>query len=83
MLKYLLDTNVISEPLRPKPARGTLRRLRRHEGEIAIPVIVWHELIFGCRRLPKSAKRDAIERYLEEVVLASLPILPYDQQAAA
>ena len=81
-LKYLLDTNVISEPLRPKPSRGVLRRLRRHEGEIAIPVIVWHELVFGCRRLPKSKKRTAIEQYLEGVVLESVPIVPYDRVAA-
>ena len=76
-LKYLLDTNVVSEPLRPKPAATILRRLRRHEGETAIASIVWHELQFGCARLPKSHRRTALERYLEEVVLASFPILDY------
>ena len=81
-LKYLLDTNVVSEPLRPSPATAILRRLRRHEGETAIASIVWHELQFGCARLPKSRRRAAIERYLEEVVLASFPILDYDRTVA-
>jgi len=81
-LKYLLDTNVVSEPLRPKPAATILRRLRRHEGETAIASIVWHELQFGCARLPKSHRRAVIERYLEEVVLASFPILDYGRTAA-
>ncbi|MBI3447351.1 MAG: type II toxin-antitoxin system VapC family toxin [Acidobacteria bacterium] len=81
-LKYLIDTNVVSEPLRPEPAPRLLRQLRRHEGEIAIPSIVWHELKFGCVRLPKSRRRTAIERYLEDVVLASFPILDYDRIAA-
>ena len=81
-LKYLLDTNVVSEPLRPSPAATILRRLRRHEGETAIASIVWHELQFGFARLPKSRRRAAIERYLEEVVLASFPILDYDRTAA-
>lgn len=81
-LKYLLDTNVVSEPLRPTPAPGILRGLRRHEGEMAIPSIVWHELQFGCYRLPKSRRRTAIERYLQDVVLATLPILDYDRAAA-
>ena len=81
-LKYLLDTNVVSEPLRLNPAANLLRRLRRHEGETAIPSIVWHELQFGCARLPKSRGKAAIEKYLDEVVLASFPILDYGRAAA-
>ena len=81
-LKYLLDTNVVSEPLRPSPATAILNRLRHHEGETAIPSIVWHELQFGFVRLVESRRRAAIERYLEEVVAASFPILDYDRNAA-
>jgi len=81
-VRYLLDTNAVSEPLRPKPAAGIMRGLRRHEGEIAIPAPVWHELRFGCVRLPPSRRREAIERYLDSVVLASFPVLPYDTEAA-
>ena len=80
--KYLLDTNVVSEPLRPHPATGILRRLREHEGEIAIPAPVWHELRFGCSRLARSRRREVIERYIEDVVLASFPVLDYDREAA-
>ena len=81
-LKYLLDTNVVSEPLLPEPAPGILRGIRRHEGEMTILSIVWHVLQFCCLRLPKSRRRTAIERYLQYVVLASLPILDYDRAAA-
>jgi tRNA(fMet)-specific endonuclease VapC len=82
-LKFLLDTNVVSEPLKPKPASSVLRRLRRHEGQVAIPSIVWHELRFGCARLAAGRRRRAIQRYLDEVVLLCFPILDYDQDAAA
>lgn len=81
-LKYLLDTNIVSEPLRPKPRHGVVRKLRRHEEEIAISSVVWHELRFGVERLPPSRRRLAIERYLDEVVLATMPILDYDRAAA-
>jgi len=81
-LKYLLDTNIVSEPLRPTPQHGIVRRLQRHEEEIAIPSVVWHELRFGMQRLPHSRRRDAIERYLDEVVLTTMPILDYDRAAA-
>ena len=82
-LKFLLDTNVISEPLRPKPHHRVLRKLRLHEDEIAIPSIVWHELRYGAERLPASRQRTAIERYLDDVVGATIPILDYDGDAAA
>ena len=81
-VKFLLDTNVVSEPLRPKPAAGVMRRLREHEGESAIPALVWHELRFVCSRLARSRRREAIEHYIEDVVLMSFPVLAYDQMAA-
>jgi tRNA(fMet)-specific endonuclease VapC len=59
-----------------------MSRLARHGGETAIASIVWHELHFGCARLPVSRRREAIERYLDEVVLASFPVLDYDRAAA-
>ena len=80
--KYLLDTNTVSEPLRPQPSPGVLERLREHDGEIAIPAPVWYELRFGCSRLAPSRRRDAIERYIEDVVLASFPVLDYGREAA-
>ena len=81
-LKYLLDTNIISEPLRPAPNPQVIEHLKQHENEMAIAAIIWHELLFGAYRLPPSAKRSAIEQYLNQVVAATLPILPYDAEAA-
>ena len=81
-MKYLLDTNVVSEPLRAEPSAAVSGRLTQHGGEIAIPAPVWHELRFGVARLPRSKRRDAVERYIEDVVQASFPVLDYDQNAA-
>ncbi len=81
-LKYLLDTNVVSEPLRPKPQHGVIRKMCRHEDEIAISSVVWHELRFGAERLPPSHRREVIVQYLDDVVLATMPILDYDRGAA-
>jgi tRNA(fMet)-specific endonuclease VapC len=81
-LRYLLDTNVVSEPLRPAPQHGVIRRLKRHAEEIAIASVVWHELRFGAGRLPPSRRRETIDRYLDQVVLSTIPILDYDRAAA-
>lgn len=81
-MKFLLDTNVVSEPLRPVPSARVLRNLRRYEAELAIPSIVWHELRFSVERLPQSRRRYAIARYLSDVVLLAMPILDYNDAAA-
>lgn len=81
-IAFLLDTNTVSEPLRPDPEARVLEKLLKHRFEVAIPTLVWHELRFGVERLPASRRREAIERYLADVVLATMPILDYDRVAA-
>lgn len=49
---------------------------------MAIPSLVWHELRFGCARLPPSRRREAIDRYIDDVVAVSFPVLEYDRNAA-
>ncbi|MBW1798060.1 MAG: type II toxin-antitoxin system VapC family toxin [Deltaproteobacteria bacterium] len=81
-MKYLLDTNVLSESVKTSPKKSVLAKLERHQHEITTASVVWHELLYGCYRLPKSKKRSIIERFLEEVVYPNVPILPYDEYAA-
>ena len=81
-MRYLLDTNVVSEPLRPKPSPGVIRRLGEIDDEAAIGAPVWHELRFGCARLPPSRRRERFEHYIDTVVLPNFPVLEYDREAA-
>jgi tRNA(fMet)-specific endonuclease VapC len=80
--RYLLDTNVLSEPVRKKPDTTVVAKLREHGGELVTTSIVWHEMTFGVQLMKSSRKRSAIERYLREVISTALPILPYDAAAA-
>ncbi|HLX06583.1 MAG TPA: type II toxin-antitoxin system VapC family toxin [Thermoanaerobaculia bacterium] len=82
-LRFLLDTNVVSEPVRLSPNRRLLRRLQRHTGVMGIGAPTWHELKFGCERLPQSRRKEQLDDYLATVIRADLPILPYDEAAAA
>jgi tRNA(fMet)-specific endonuclease VapC len=60
-----------------------LRKLEERGPECAVAAPAWHELAYGCRRLPRGRRRLAVEAYLQDVVRASFPILPYDEVAAA
>ena len=44
---------------------------------------MWHELVYGCNRLPAGKRRATVEACLRSVVRPSFPILPYDEAAAA
>ena len=81
-MKYLLDTNVLSEPVRAHPRAQVTDWLDKNFSECSTASVVWHELCFGARRLPQSRKREALLRYLEEVVEPHLPILDYDFASA-
>lgn len=81
MLRYLLDTNVVSQPASRVPAIGVVRRLDAIADQCVIAAPVWHELQYGCKRLPAGKRREALEDYLIDVV-RSFPILPYDDLAA-
>ncbi len=82
MALYLLDTNIVTEPLKRLPNETVIARLQRHQHELVIAAPVWHELWFGCSRLPQSKRRIEIETYLSTIVTATMPILPYDDKAA-
>jgi len=80
--QLLLDTSTVSAAMWKTPDPGVLSQLRDHGGQCAICAPVWHELHFGVRRLPRGKRRTSLEAFLEEVVRATLPILPYDERAA-
>jgi tRNA(fMet)-specific endonuclease VapC len=82
-LRYLLDTNIVSAPVARKPDARVVQRLNSDGAACAIAAPVWHELMYGCHRLPAGKRRVALEAYLAEVIRPSFPILVYDEAAAA
>ena len=80
-LRYLLDTNVISEATRPSPNLNIVRKLTEHQREIATAAVVFHELLYGCLRLVESQKRQFLLEYINQIPL-KMPILSYNPQSA-
>jgi tRNA(fMet)-specific endonuclease VapC len=80
-MRYLLDTNVLSEPVRSRPDPRVLAQLEEHGSECCTAAIVLHELRHGVARRPEGRRRQGLERYLDGVV-ARLRVLPYDGPAA-
>jgi len=81
-LRYLLDTNVLSEPMRPVPDPEVMDRIAAAGDTLATASPVWHEIELGRRRLPAGKRRRAIEAMID-ALSSVLVILPYDASAAA
>ncbi len=83
MTRFLLDTSTISLAVRRDPDANVLAHLRQHGGSCAMAAVTWHELRYGVGRLPRGKRQAELREFLEEVVLPTIPTLPYDERAAA
>ena len=78
---FLLDTNVISELAKQRPDSGVEAQVLARQAACALAAPTVEELGFGIARLPKSVRRDMLERWLEGV-LQQFTLLPFDHHAA-
>lgn len=81
----VLDTNVLSELMRPEPSSSVQRWLSRMESEtLATTVITVAEIETGIARLPEGARRDTFLRHFEMLMGPELGfnVLPLDEPAA-
>lgn len=80
MLKYLLDTNIISNLIRPQPSPILLKHIADTPAtEYAIWAITLGELVFGALRAPETQ-----QKYLVPInqITKGIKVLPYDEKAA-
>ncbi len=80
----VLDTNVISEIFKPKPARAVVDFLRQSPaGRPWLTAITAAELRFGCAILPMGGRRNALIEGVEHLLGRQFVtrILPFDVSA--
>ena len=82
MIQYLIDTNILSELSKSQPNPNVVSKFQLNLSSIAISSVTWHEVLFGCYRLPISRRREETERYLLETIHPMIPIIDYDEKAA-
>jgi tRNA(fMet)-specific endonuclease VapC len=81
-VKYLLDTNIFSEAIRPKPNSNVWQKLQIYQQELGTATLVIHELLFGCYRLPMSKKREILQAYIQSVILPNVCLFDYDLKSS-
>jgi predicted nucleic acid-binding protein len=81
----LLDTNVISELMRPEPAQAVLDWFGQHDAaELFISAVTEAELRAGVAYLPEGQRRDRLQLAIDAMIDQDFQgrVLPFDTIAA-
>jgi tRNA(fMet)-specific endonuclease VapC len=81
-MKYLLDTNIISEPMKQQPNQNMMNRLALDSIFACTSATVWHELWHGIHLLPNGERRIDLESYLKQLKKDDFSILPFCHMSA-
>jgi len=84
-MNFLLDTNVVSEPMRPRPNLGVLKWLGEVDEESTfISVVTITELRYGIERLATGTRRERLDGWLQRDLRLRFEgrILPVDFEVA-
>lgn len=86
MTGFLIDTNVISETVKPRPEPRVLAWFESQiPSELFLTAITFGELVRGTRKLENAGRRRGYERWIRHDLARQFEgrILPFDQDAAA
>ncbi len=82
-MRYLLDTNIVSEVSKKRPSGKVLNFILANETQCAVPAIVVAERYYGANMAPpnqRGAMLKAVQDFRNEFADR---ILPFDAEAAA
>ncbi|MBZ5580117.1 MAG: type II toxin-antitoxin system VapC family toxin [Acidobacteriia bacterium] len=81
----VLDTNVLSEALRPSPSAAVLHWLACQEPSgVFTTAITQAEILYGIEALPPGTRRSRLQAAIEKMFAAQFEgrVLPFDESAA-
>lgn len=79
---YLLDTNIVSEIIKPEPDLNVIKKIAEHNSDCAICSPVWQELLFGLYRMPESINKKYLGKFIKEDVHENFKIKNFTEKVA-
>lgn len=79
---YIIDSNIISEVLKPNANFHVLEKLVEHVTDMAVTVMTLHELLYGMEKLDDGFKKTQLAKFINEEVCDDFPIVGYSEKAA-
>lgn len=84
-MAFLLDTNIVSETVKPRPEQAVLDWLESQvPTDLFLAAQTIGELVRGARKVREQARRERFERWIEQDLARQFDgrVLPFDVRAA-
>ncbi len=84
-MAFLLDTNVVSETVRPRPRQPVLDWMEsRNPSDLFLAAQTIGELVRGARKVREHERRERFERWIEQDLARQFDgrVLPFDGRTA-
>ena len=84
-MAFLLDTNVVSETIRPRPEKMVLDWIEaQNPADLFLAAQTIGELVRGARKVREQERRERFERWIEQELARQFDgrILPFDGRTA-
>ena len=85
-MAFLLDTNVVSETVRPRPRQPVLDWIEaQNPADLFLAAQTIGELVRGARKVREQERRERFERWIEQDLARQFDgrVLPFDGHTAA
>ena len=79
---YLLDSNIVSEIIKPEPDLNVISKIAEHNSDCAICSPVWQEMLFGLNRMPEGMNKKYLEQFINDDVHENFKIKNFTEKAA-
>lgn len=81
-MKFLLDTNIISEVMRPQPNPMVMKQLELNSIFSCTSATVWLELWHGIHSMQDSPRKESLAKYMSLLADDGFEVLPFCQESA-
>ena len=80
---YLLDTNIISELVRPEPNKNVVRKIFENQKVSSLSSVTWAEALFSVKRMPQGKRKDLFFDFYINTVQNMYEFFDFDIHAAS
>ncbi len=82
-MKYIVDTNVVSETMKREPNPDVMNWLSNHETKLFLTSITVEEMRFGQLMMPAGKRREKLRESIDSLITEyASKILAFDTAAA-
>ena len=79
---YLLDSNIVSEIIKPEPNFNVIKKIGEHNSDCAIGAPTLHEMLYGYHKLPEGIYKKYLGKYILDDVMDSFKVKSYTEKAS-